>query len=317
MVLLSVIVPMYNERECAQMCHGRISEVLSSIEIGGEKADFEIIFVDDGSTDGTLAIIKSLAESDKRLKVIGLSKNFGQQAAFSAGMDYAKGDALVFMDADLQDPPELVPEFVEKWREGCQIVYGVRKRRKGESKFKRFSAKLYYRLLNVLADVKIPQDAGDFRLIDKCVAEAVKKMPEHNRFLRGMSCWTGFRQASVEYERDSRFSGRTKYGFFRMMKLAADGILSFSAKPLKIVSLLGAFSLFASLLLFVYVLASIFSGNAEAGWASIICVASFFGGLQLTAMGIIGEYIARIFEEVKRRPNYIVDFTANIENAEK
>ena len=311
MALLSVIVPLYNEEECAQMCYERISGVLGSVDMGGEKPDYEIIFVNDGSTDGTPGIILSLAEGDKRLKVISLSKNFGQQAAFSAGMEYALGDALIFMDADLQDPPEVIAEFVEKWREGFRIVYGVRRRREGESKFKRFSAKLYYRLLGALADAKIPQDTGDFRLIDRRVADAVRNMPEHSRFLRGMSCWTGFRQASVSYDRDRRFSGETKYSFFKMIKLAADGILSFSAKPLKIVSLVGGVSLFASLVLFVYVLVSIFAGNAAAGWASIICVITFFGGVQLAALGIIGEYIARIFEEVKRRPNYIVDFTVN------
>ena len=308
MALLSVIVPLYNEKECAQMCYERICEVLSSVDTGGE---FEIIFVNDGSADETLPIILSLAQSDKRLKVISLSRNFGQQAAFSAGMEYAKGDAVIFMDADLQDPPEIIPELVEKWREGYQIVYGVREVREGESKFKRFSAKLYYKLLSKLADVKIPQDTGDFRLIDRCVADTVRKMPEHNRFLRGMSCWTGFRQISVAYHRDRRFSGETKYSFFKMIKLAADGILSFSAKPLKIVSLLGFCSLFVSLVLFIYVLVSIFVGSAASGWSSIICVITFFGGVQLAALGIIGEYIARIFEEVKGRPNYIVDFTVN------
>lgn len=311
MALLSVIVPLYNEKECAKTCYERVAGVLSSVDMGGGKPEFEIIFVDDGSTDGTLPIILSLAEGDKRLKVVSLSKNFGQQAAFSAGMEYAKGDALIFLDADLQDPPEVIPEFIEEWQKGSRIVYGVRKMREGESKFKRFTAKLYYRLLGLLADVKIPYDTGDFRLIDRRVADAVRKMPEHNRFLRGMSCWTGFRQSSVAYRRDRRFSGETKYSFFKMIKLAADGILSFSAKPLKIVSMLGVFSLFASIVLFVYVLVSLFSGSAQAGWASIICVITFFGGLQLTALGIIGEYIARIFEEVKGRPNYIVDFTVN------
>jgi dolichol-phosphate mannosyltransferase len=187
------------------MCSGRISGVLSS---AGE--DYEIIFVNDGSSDETLPIIRALAGQDKRLKVISLSRNFGQQAAFSAGMEYAKGDAVIFMDADLQDPPEVIPEFIAKWREGYRIIYGVRKRREGESKFKRFSATLYYRLLSGLADIKIPHDTGDFRLIDRCVLDTVRKMPEHNRFLRGMSCWTGFKQISVEYRREKRFSGETK-----------------------------------------------------------------------------------------------------------
>ena len=309
MPLLTVIVPLYNEQECAQTCYERVTGVLSSVE----DIDFEIIFVNDGSSDNTLPIIHSIAQNDKRLKVINLSRNFGQQAAFSAGMQYARGDAMVFIDADLQDPPEVIAEFVEKWREGYKIVYGKRKKRAGESGFKLLSAKLYYKLLNALTDAKIPKDTGDFRLIDRCVADMVLKMPEHNRFLRGMTCWTGFKQTSVEYHRDKRFSGETKYGFVKMLRLAMDGIFSFSAKPLKIVSLMGFMSLIASFLLLIYVLVSLFTGNTAAGWSSIICVVAFFGGIQLLSLGIVGEYIARIFDEVKGRPNYIVDYTVNFD----
>lgn len=307
---LTVIVPLYNEQECAQICYDRIKEVLSSVT----DIEFEIVFVNDGSSDNTLPIIQSIACNDKRLKVINLSRNFGQQAAFSAGMEYAKGNAIIFMDADLQDPPEIMPEFIKKWKEGYQIVYGKRKKRDGESKFKLLTAKLYYKLLHSLADAKIPHDTGDFRLIDRRVADMILKMPEHNRFLRGMTCWTGFKQSCVEYHRDKRFSGETKYGFFKMIRLALDGIFSFSAKPLKTVSLLGFLVIFIAFLLFVYTLVSKFTGNANAGWTSIMCAVTFLGGVQLLSIGVIGEYIARIFDEVKGRPNYIVDFTVNIDN---
>jgi len=330
MALLTVIVPLYNEQDCAQACYERLTQVLSDMSVSAPdnkdnknkenkteietktKIEFEIIFVNDGSRDNTLSIIQSIAQNDNRLKIISLSRNFGQQAAFSAGLEYAKGDAVIFIDADLQDPPEVIPELVKKWLEGYQIIYGKRIRRKGESVFKLLSAKIYYKLLHSLADVKIPHDTGDFRLIDRCVADTVLKMPEHNRFLRGMTCWTGFKQTSVEYHRDKRVAGQTKYGFFKMIRLATDGIFAFSAKPLKLVSLLGSTALIASLLLLIYVFVSIFAGNTAAGWASIICVIMFFGGIQLLALGIIGEYIARIFDEVKGRPNYIVDFTVNI-----
>lgn len=305
MPLLTVIVPLYNEQECAQVCYERVAEVLTPV------IEFEIIFVNDGSSDNTLPIIQSIAQNDKRLKVISLARNFGQQAAFSAGMEYAKGNAVIFIDADLQDPPEVMLEFIEKWKEGYQIVYGKRKRRDGESKFKLLSAKLYYKLLHSLADAKIPQDTGDFRLIDRRVADMILKMPEHNRFLRGMTCWTGFKQSCVEYHRDKRFSGETKYSFVKMIRLAFDGIFSFSAKPLKTVAFLGSIVIVIAFLLLVYALVSKFTGNANAGWASIMCAVTFLGGVQLLSLGVIGEYIARIFDEVKGRPNYIVDFTVN------
>ena len=248
--LLSVIVPMYFEQEVARECHRRLSGVLDG------RYDYEIIYVNDGSTDNTMPILRELADADERVKIIDFSRNFGHQQAVTAGVDYARGDALVIIDADLQDPPELIPQMVELWQQGWEVVYAKRKKRKGESAFKKFSAAAFYRTLRFLTDIDIPADTGDFRLIDRRVADAFRAMPERNRFIRGMVAWLGFRQYPLEYERDQRFAGETKYPLKKMLKLASNGILSFSTQPLRLVLQLGVLAVLVSLGILIYAIIS-------------------------------------------------------------
>lgn len=304
---LSVVVPMYFEELVATECHKRLEQAIG-------KFDYEIIYVNDGSTDGTLLILKNIAMDNDRVKVISFSRNFGHQAAVTAGVAKAIGDCIVIIDADLQDPPELIPDMIKLWQEGNDVVYAKRKKRKGESIFKLLSAKIFYKLLDGLTDTKIPKDTGDFRLIDRKVADAFNRMTEHNRFIRGMVPWLGFRQVPIEYERDERYAGETKYPLSKMIKFAIDGILSFSIKPLALVTKLGVATLFAGLGVIIYVLISKFTGHAlMAGWASIMIVVTMLSGVQLIALGVVGEYISRIYEESKERPIYIIDETYNID----
>jgi polyisoprenyl-phosphate glycosyltransferase len=307
--LISVIVPMYFEEGVARECYERLKKVM-------EKNDyqFELIFVNDGSTDRTLDILDEIAEKDKRAKVINFSRNFGHQIAVTAGIDFAKGDALIIIDADLQDPPELIPELINKWQEGYDVVYAKRKERKGETWFKLITAKYFYKFLNYMSDIDIPKDTGDFRLVDRKVANVFKKMTERNRFVRGMFSWIGFRQTYVEYERDERFAGETKYPFRKMIKFASDGIISFSTKPLRLVMTMGFASVMVSVLVLLYTFfVFLFGREVEPGWASIMVAITFFSGIQLLGVGIVGQYIARIYEESKNRPNYIVKDTINIQ----
>lgn len=307
--LLSVVVPMYFEEEVVQECYNRLTGVLHN------KYRYELIFVNDGSTDNTLPLLEEIAAADKCVKVVSFARNFGHQAAVTAGIAKAQGDALVIIDADLQDPPELIPDMVELWQQGHEVVYAKRKKRKGESKFKLITAKFFYRFLDAMTDIQIPTDTGDFRLIDRKVAEVFKTMPERNRFIRGMVSWIGFSQIPIEYERDERFAGETKYPLKKMLKFASDGIVSFSVKPLRLVLLLGFIATFIAFLLFLYaVLGKIFFPAATSGgWASLMATIAFFGGVQLLSLGIVGEYIARIYEESKDRPLYIVAKEINIE----
>ncbi|WP_035796658.1 glycosyltransferase family 2 protein [Clostridium akagii] len=306
--IISVVVPMYFEELVAQECYKQLKEILE-----GNKFDYELIFVNDGSTDKTEEILLDLSKKDKRVKIINFSRNFGHQTAVTAGIFSASGDAIVIIDADLQDPPALIIEMVELWEKGYEVVYGKRKKRKGESFFKLITAKYFYKFLDYMSDITIPKDTGDFRLIDRKVAEVFKKMPERNRFVRGMMSWIGFNQTFIEYERDERFAGETKYPLKKMIKFATDGIVSFSTKPLKIVSFLGIVSLCISIIIFIYSLVSIlFIHQTTIGWASIIDIIAFFGGLQLISLGIVGEYVARIYEESKNRPLYIIKSTENI-----
>lgn len=298
--LLSVVVPMYFEQDVAKECYRRLTNVLQG------NYRYELIFVNDGSTDNTLPILEELAAQDTHVKVISFARNFGHQAAVTAGIDKARGDAIVIIDADLQDPPELIGDMVALWKQGNDVVYAKRKKRKGESAFKLLTAKAFYRILDRLTDIHIPTDTGDFRLIDRAVAEVFKKMPERNRFIRGMVSWIGFRQIPIEYERDERFAGETKYPLKKMLKFAADGIISFSTKPLKLVLMLGAFSTFVALLLFLYAIIAKIAAWSSAGWSSIMATVTFLGGVQLVSLGIVGEYIARIYEESKGRPLYII-----------
>lgn len=302
MDMLSIVVPMYFEEDVVEECYSRLTEVCQTIE----NINYELVFVNDGSTDETLSILKKLHEKDKHVKIVNFSRNFGHSAAVSAGIDYAKGDAVVLIDADLQDPPELIKIFVEKWREGYDVVYGVRSKRKGETVFKKATAHLYYAFLDNLSEIDIPRNTGDYRLMDKRVCDIIRKMPEKNRFIRGMVSWVGFKQIGVEYIRDERYAGETKYSIKKMFSFAADGVMSFSNKPLKAVLYLGFITLIIDVVFIIYVLYSFFSGKAVSGWSSVMLIIAFFFGVLFITLGIIGQYIARISDDVKSRPLYVV-----------
>ena len=303
MKMISVVIPVYCEQEVIKECYARLTK---SLEIEGYK--YELIFVNDGSTDNTLEILKSVAEEDKNVKVLSFSRNFGHQAAVTAGLRYSLGDAVVIIDADLQDPPECIKDMVKIWEDGADIVYGKRKSREGESEFKILSAKMFYKTLNALSDIEIPKDTGDFRLADRKVIDVINSFGEHNKFLRGVFSWVGYKTVAYEYERKERFAGKTKYPLKKMLRLASDGIISFSAKPLKIVGGLGIISIFLSVLILIYSLVSyIFNLNhLMPGWTSIMIAVTFFCGVQLLSLWIISEYIARIYDETKKRPHYII-----------
>ncbi len=308
--LISVVVPMYYEEAVAQVCYHRLKAVME-----GSGFSYELIFVDDGSRDRTPEILQAIAAQDRSVKVISFSRNFGHQVAVTAGIDRAEGDAVVIIDADLQDPPELIPEMLKLWQQGYAVVYAKRKKRKGESFFKLFTAGLFYRLLDKLSDTRIPLDTGDFRLIDRKVADVLRSMREKNRFLRGMVAWAGFSQTPIEYERDERLAGETKYPFKKMLKLGFDGIISFSPKPLKLAQYLGFFTVICAFAVFVYsILYRILGGrNLVTGWASIMTTVTFLGGVQLISIGILGEYIARMYDENKDRPLYIIEKEINFD----
>ena len=300
---------MYYEEKVARECYKRIKKVLDAVK----NYEYEIIFVDDGSKDNTLEILEEIAQEDLNAKVISFSRNFGHQAAVTAGLKEVTGDAIVIIDADLQDPPEHIPEMLKLWEDGNEVIYGKRKTREGESFFKLMTAKMFYKTLNALSDVEIPKDTGDFRLVDRKVVDTINSLPEHNKFLRGLFSWVGYRQYAFEYERKERFAGKTKYPLKKMLKLASDGIISFSSKPIKIVGMLGVLSIFVSIITMFYALASyIFRfGVLSAGWTSIMCVITFFAGVQLISLWMISEYIGRIYDETKGRPQYIIDKKIN------
>jgi glycosyltransferase involved in cell wall biosynthesis len=267
----------------------------------------EIVFVDDGSTDGSFDVMGKLHEADDRVRVLRMSRNFGHQIAITAGLDHARGDAVVIMDGDLQDPPEVVPALAAKWREGFEVVYAVRDDREGESRVKLATASWFYRFLGRLSEVGIPRDAGDFRLIGRRVVDAVKAMPEHHRYLRGMFAWVGYDQAGVHYARDARHAGRTKFPMRKMLGFATDGIVSFSTVPLRLTLVLGFLVSLAAFVLAIFaVLAKVTGAYTVPGWASITVGVALLGGVQLTVLGVMGEYIARIHDEVKQRPLYLV-----------
>ena len=307
---ISLVIPMYYEEQVVEECYNRLTKVLKEIQ----DYEYEIIFINDGSKDNTLDILERIAKVDNNVKVISFSRNFGHQAAVTAGLKYVTGDVIVIMDADLQDPPELIPDMLKEWEKGYEVIYGKRKSRKGESVFKLLTAKAFYSTLNKLSDVEIPKDTGDFRMVDRKVVDVVNSLPEHNKFLRGLFSWVGFEQLAYEYDRKERFAGKTKYPFGKMLKLALDGILSFSTKPLKIVGGLGILSVIISFVILIYSLLSyIFKWNSlTPGWTSIMCTITFLGGIILISVWMIGEYIGRIYDEVKNRPQYIVKKTINI-----
>ncbi|MCS7243034.1 MAG: glycosyltransferase family 2 protein [Candidatus Caldatribacterium sp.] len=302
-VRLSVVVPVFNEEEVLPETYRRLTEVMEGLAL-----PYEIVFVDDGSKDQSPRLLDELARRDPRVRVIHFSRNFGHQAAITAGLDYARGEAVVVIDADLQDPPEVIPEMVAKWQEGYEVVYGQRVRREGETLFKRLTASFFYRLLRFMTDIDIPLDTGDFRLMDRKVVEVMKLLREKNRFIRGLVAWVGFRQIALPYVRHRRLAGTTKYPLRKMLRLAWDGITAFSNKPLKVAAYLGlALSLFSFLYLVAIVVAKLLGKSTVPGWASLAVMNLFFSGIILIILGIMGEYLGRMYEEAKNRPLYIVD----------
>lgn len=308
---ISVIVPSFNEEKNVPLIYERLTSTLSQIS-----DDYEIIFVNDCSKDNTLEVIKQLSKKDSHVKYISFSRNFGHQIAVSAGLDMCKGKAVVIIDGDLQDPPELILEMYKKYQEGYKVVYAKRKSREGETWFKKITAKLFYRFLAAMTSIEIPVDVGDFRLIDKVIVKHLRNMPEKSKYIRGQISWIGYKQTFVEYHRDARLYGKTNYPLKKMLRLAFDGITAFSDKPLKMASAIGIISAILSLLAIVYALISHFIfDSAVSGWTSLIISVLFIGGVQLITIGIIGEYIARINNDVRNRPLYIIE-EENIEKQE-
>ncbi|MBP2002506.1 dolichol-phosphate mannosyltransferase [Paenibacillus shirakamiensis] len=304
----SIIIPMYNEEAVIQETYRRIKKVMSTT---GDT--YELIFVNDGSKDQSAEMIKDYSCWDETVRLIDFSRNFGHQIAVTAGMDYASGEAVVIIDADLQDPPELILQMIAKWKEGYEVVYAKRIKRSGETFFKKTSASLFYRVLRATTEIDIPVDTGDFRLMDRKVVEEMKRLPEKNRFVRGLVSWVGFRQTPVEYERDERLAGETKYPLKKMIKLSLDGIMSFSYKPLKLAGYLGmALSAFGFVYLLYVLYLAIFTHATSKGWPSLVGITLIFDGAVLIMLGVLGEYIGRIYDETKGRPLYIVRETQGL-----
>ncbi|MDR1542178.1 MAG: glycosyltransferase family 2 protein [Clostridiales bacterium] len=301
--VFTVVIPAFNEEEVIMESYRRLTAVMK-----GTGESYELLFVDDGSKDKTAFLLGEAAEKDKNVKCIRFSRNFGHMAAITAGLDCARGDAIMIIDADLQDPPEVFPEMIAKWREGYDVVYGQRSERKGETAFKKLTANIFYRFIRSMTDVDMPVDTGEFRLIDRKVCEAIKKMREKSRYIRGLVSWVGFRQTPVSYIREKRFAGQTKYPLTKMISFAMDAITTFSYKPLKAASTLG-FSI--SMLSFFYLIVVLcqrlfFSNTTISGWASMIAIVTFSQGIVLMVLGLMGEYIGRIFDEIKDRPIYLI-----------
>lgn len=308
--LISIVVPCYNEEEVIFEFYRRIYVVLTTHHLR-----YELIFVNDGSRDHTFVQLAQLASHDSKIKVINLSRNFGHQVAVSAGIDFANGDVVILIDADLQDPPEMMVEFLNKWQEGYQVVYAVRKQREGETWFKKITAKWFYRLLNWLAEINIPLDTGDFRLMDRSIVNQLKRIKEKHRFLRGLVAWVGFSQIGIEYFRDERYAGTSKYTLKKMFRFAFDGITSFSTKPLRLASITGfAFSLLSIVGIVWALLLKIMTHQTIPGWTSTIIMVLFVGSIQFGLIGILGDYVGRIYDEVRDRPLYIISDFIDGEN---
>ncbi|KRE01793.1 glycosyltransferase [Bacillus sp. Root239] len=301
-VKYSIVVPVYNEEEVIHETYRRLTEVMRST-----KEAYELLFVNDGSKDRTAEIIKEYSEQDPAVVLLDFARNFGHQIAITAGMDYARGEAVIVIDADLQDPPELILEMIEKWKQGFDVVYAKRTKRKGETYFKKQTAAMFYRFLRAMTDIDIPLDTGDFRLLDRKVCNQMNSIQEKNRFVRGLVSWVGFKQIAVEYERDERLAGESKYPLKKMLKLSMDGITSFSYKPLKLASYAGVtLSGIGFIYLLVVLYLKLFTDSTITGWSSLIVIQLFFSGIILIILGMIGEYIGRIYDETKNRPLYIV-----------
>jgi glycosyltransferase involved in cell wall biosynthesis len=306
-IQLSVLVPVKDEEEALPVFLKRVKPVLDALRLDEKPVSWEILFVDDGSEDQTLAVIAAANEADPRIVGISFSRNFGKESALSAGLDHARGQAVVPIDVDLQDPPEVIGEMLERWRQGFDVVYGVRRDRASDSLPKRFTADLYYRAHNKLSTDKIPEHAGDFRLLDRKVVDVIRSMPERNRFMKGLFAWSGFKQSAVEYDRSEREQGKTKFNYWKLWTLAIDGITSASTVPLRIWSYLGGFIALVALLFALWiVLRTILFGVDVRGYPSLMVAILFFGGLQLLSLGILGEYVGRVLVEVKRRPIYVI-----------
>jgi polyisoprenyl-phosphate glycosyltransferase len=307
--LLSLVLPIFNEEAIIPELLRRLNGALVDLVPA-----YEVIFVNDGSRDRSLELLSTAARQDPHLKIINFSRNFGHQVAITAGIDYSSGEAVIVMDADLQDPPEAIAALVEKWREGFDVVYAVRSERAGESAFKRVTAALFYRLLTRLTQIEIPADVGDFRLMSRRAVEAFKSLRERHRFVRGMVSWVGFRQTAVFYQREARYAGSTKYPLRKMLSFAMDGIASFSFAPLHLATYLGLGAAGMSFFYLVYALwIRLFTDQAVTGWTSLMVAVLFVGGVQLITLGIIGEYIGRIYDEIKQRPLYIVADTVGFD----
>jgi polyisoprenyl-phosphate glycosyltransferase len=308
--LISITAPVLNEEEVLPLFYDRVAQTL-------EGQDFELVLVDDGSTDRTPGILDQLAAADPRVRVIHLSRNFGYQAAVAAGLDHCRGDAVITIDADLQDPPELIGELIEEWRQGADVVYAVRRERRGESRVKLITARWFSAIFGRLSDLDIPGNAGDYRLLSRRAADALRRMPERKRFMRGMTVWVGFRQSSVPYDRDARYAGDTRYGWRTLLRIAFDGITSFSHTPLQIATALGFVISFLAFLGIPYVIVNRLLGFYVEGVSTLLFAILLLGGIQLITLGIIGEYISRIYDEVKQRPLYIVEEARNLEPSDE
>ncbi|SNT18444.1 dolichol-phosphate mannosyltransferase [Anaerovirgula multivorans] len=306
--LISLVIPMYCENQVARECYRQVKRVMVEHNI-----HHEILFINDGSTDETLPILEEIATEDQAVKVISFARNFGHQIAVTAGIAKAKGDAVVVIDADLQDPPELISDMIKLWQEGYHVVYGQRKKRKGETWFKLATAKYFYRFLKEMTDVDIPVDTGDFRLMDRKVVDVFNSMSEKNRFIRGMVSWVGFKQTALLYEREERFAGETKYPLKKMLKLASDGILSFSFKPIKWIEGTGVAIILVGFLMMLYSILVRLSHSYSSipGWLWIVVLLS---GIHLLALGVVGEYIVRIYDESRGRPLYTIEKEINMES---
>ena len=300
--VLSILVPCFNEQESVAACHARLSAVLAGIGL-----PYELVFIDDGSRDATASVLDTLRAADSHTVIVHLARNFGHQPAVSAGLVIARGAAVVVIDADLQDPPEVIAAMVAAWQQGFHVVYGVRSQRAGESRLKLWTAKLFYRVIHRLSDVEIPLDTGDFRLLDRRVVDTLLSMPERHRLLRAMCAWAGFRQTGVAYQRAARFAGTTKYPWARMMQLALDGIFSFSTVPLRMLTYIGFGAAALSCVGIVWALAvRILTRHWVAGWATLFVGMLFLSALQMISLGIMGEYLGRVYTEVKQRPLFVI-----------
>ena len=304
-LFISIIIPCFNEEQVISHTYERVDKTMQSFKHGG----YELIFINDGSRDKTLEILRGISQKDSHVKILSFSRNFGHQPAVTAGINICLGDVAIIIDADLQDPPELFPEMVKIYLEhNANVVYGLRKERKGETFFKRISAKYFYKTINFLSDTPLPVDTGDFRLIDKHVIEAFKSLPEKNKYIRGLISWIGFKQVPVVYVREERFAGETKYPLSKMIKFASTSLLYFSKKPLKLALTIGLISIIIGIGLAIWVLTGLIyrTNSIVPGWASTIIALIFFGGIQLLTIGVLGEYLGNMFEEIKNRPEYII-----------